>query len=87
MKNSQLNAFRKETIFPINLDEKSAVSIDLFENDGRKIFSVIKHQYLSTGEQKVKISGNQLHSGKYTAKIKIENSKGEFIEIMEVIVN
>lgn len=87
MKNSELNPFRKETVFPIILHEKSSVSIELFEKNGQKLFSVIDHQHLSAGKQEIKISRNQLHSGKYTAKITIENSKGEFIENIEVVIN
>lgn len=87
MKNNQVSLFRKETVFPIILDEKSEVSIDLFEAGGRKIFSVINHQSLAAGKQEIRISGNQLSSGKYTAKIKIKNSKGEFLKNIEVIVN
>lgn len=69
------------------LDEKSSVSIDLYESGGQKMLSVINHQNLSAGKQNIIISGNQLDSGKYTAKITIENSKGEFIQKIEVIVN
>lgn len=87
MKNSSHNPFRQETVFPIVLDEKSSVSIDLYENEGQKMLSVIDHQHLSAGKQNIIISGNQLNSGKYTAKITIENSKGEFTEKIEIIVN
>lgn len=87
VRNNELNPFRKETVFPIVLDERSTVSIELFEKNGRKIFSVIDHQHLSAGKQEIKISRNQLNAGRYTAKVTIENSKGEFIENIEVIVN
>ncbi|MCU7619258.1 T9SS type A sorting domain-containing protein [Chryseobacterium sp. PBS4-4] len=87
MKKNHPNAFRQETVFSIDLEEKSAVSIELFEADGKKLFSVLNHQNLSAGKQEIKISRNQLDSGIYTAKITIENSKGEFIENIEVIVH
>ncbi|MBD8082343.1 hypothetical protein [Chryseobacterium caseinilyticum] len=87
MKKNSHNPFRQETVFPIVLDEKSSVSIDLYEKEGRKMLSVIDHQRLSAGKQNIIISGNQLNSGKYTAKITIENSKGEFTEKREIIVN
>jgi hypothetical protein len=87
VKKNHPNAFLQETIFPILLKEKSAVSIELFEEDGRKLFSVLNRQNLSAGKQEIKISRNQLDSGIYMAKITIENSKGEFTENIEVIVH
>lgn len=87
IRNNDLNPFLKETVFPIVLNEKSTVSIELFDKDGRKIFSVIEHQNLLAGKHEIKISRNQLNAGRYTAKVTIENSKGEFIENIEVIVN
>lgn len=87
MKKNRPNAFRPETVFPILLKEKSTVSIELFETDRKKLFPVLNRQNLSAGKQEIKISRNQLDSGTYTAKITIENSKGEFIENIEVIVH
>lgn len=87
MKNNNLHPFRKETVFPIVLDENSTVSIELFDKNSQKHFSVIDHQHLFAGRQEIKISRNQLKSGNYSAKITIENSQGEFIENKEVIIN
>lgn len=86
MKNSYLNTFRKETVFPIILDEKSSVSIELFETGGRRLFSVIDHESLAAGIQEIKISRNRLDSGRYSVKVTIENSRGKFIENIDVTV-
>lgn len=81
------NPFREETVFPIILNEKSNVSIELFDISGRKLLTVIDKQRLSTGKQEIKMSRNQLKSGMYVAKITIDNSKGTCIENFKVIVN
>ncbi|MCA6068813.1 T9SS type A sorting domain-containing protein [Chryseobacterium sp. RG1] len=81
------NPFREETVFPINLDERSTVSIDLFDASGRKVLDVIDHQQLTAGKQEIKMSRNQLKSGMYVAKITIDNSKGTFIENLKVLVH
>ncbi len=80
------NPFREETIFPIVLKERSSVSIDLYELSGRKVCSVISKQTLSSGEQKIKMSRNQLKAGFYIAKINVENSSGYFTENLKVLV-
>jgi len=87
VKQNYPNPFREETVFPIILDEKSTVSIDLFDASGRKVFGVIDHQNLTAGKQEIKMSRNQLKSGMYVAKITIDNSKGTFIENLKVLVN
>ncbi len=87
MKQNYPNPFREETVFPIILDEKSTVSIDLFDASGRKVFGVIDHQNLTAGKQEIKMSRNQLKSGMYVAKITIDNSKGTFIENLKVLVH
>lgn len=81
------NPFREETVFPIVLDEKSTVNIELFDISGRKLLTVINQQKISSGKQEIKMSGNQLKSGMYIAKITIENSKGTFKEDLKVLVN
>lgn len=81
------NPFREETVFPIMLNEKSTVSIDLFDTSGRKLFSVIDKQKLSSGKQEIKMNRNQLKSGMYVAKITIDNSKGKFSEDLKVLVS
>lgn len=81
------NPFREETIFPIVLDEKSTVSIELFDLAGRKVATITDQQKLSAGKQEIKMSRNQLKSGMYIAKITIENGKGIFKEDLKVVVN
>lgn len=87
VKQNYPNPFREETVFPLVLDEKSLVSIDLFDASGRKVFGVIDHQNLSAGKQEIKMSRNQLKSGMYVAKITIDNSKGTWIENLKVLVH
>lgn len=81
------NPFRDETIFPITLDEKSAVSIEIMEISGRKVFNLITRQQLSSGKQEIKMQNNQLRSGLYFAKVTVENSKGKFEENLKIVVN
>lgn len=81
------NPFREETVFPITLDEKSTVSIELFDVSGRKLFSVIDKQKLSAGKQEIKMTRSQLKSGMYIAKITVDNSKGTFTEDLKVLIN
>jgi protocatechuate 3,4-dioxygenase beta subunit len=81
------NPFREETVFPITLDEKSTVSIELFDVSGRKLFSVIDKQKLSVGKQEIKMTRSQLKSGMYIAKITVDNSKGTFTEDLKVLIN
>lgn len=81
------NPFREETVFPIVLNEKSYVSIALYEVSGRKVSNVIDRQQLSVGKQEIKMSRNQLKPGMYIAKITIDNSKGTFNENLKVLVN
>lgn len=80
------NPFREETVFPIVLDEKSMIDIELFDISGRKLETVINQQKLSAGKQEIKMSRNQLKSGLYVAKITIDNSKGTFKEELKVLV-
>lgn len=81
------NPFRGETVFPIVLNEKSTVNIDLFDISGRKITTVLNQQKLSPGKQEIKMSQNQLKSGMYVAKITIENSQGIFNQNLKVLIN
>lgn len=81
------NPFREETVFPITLNERSTVSIALYDASGRKLLIVIDQQKLSAGKQEIKMSRNQLKSGMYVAKITIDNSKGTFNEDLKVLVN
>lgn len=81
------NPFRDETVFPIVLNEKSTVNIELFDFSGRKLATVISQQKLSAGKQEIKMSRNQLKSGMYVAKITIVNSQGTFKEDLKVLVN
>lgn len=81
------NPFREETVFPIILEEKSTVKIDLFDMSGRKMTNVLDEQRLSAGKQEIKMSRNQLKSGMYVAKITIENSHGIFKEDVKVLVH
>lgn len=81
------NPFREETIFPITLNERSTVSIELFDVSGKKLFSVIDKQKLASGNQQIKMTKNQLKSGMYVAKITIDNTKGTFTEDLKVLVN
>lgn len=81
------NPFRDETVFPIILDEKSAVNIDVFEVTGRKVFNLITRQQLSFGRHEIKMHRNQLQSEMYFAKVTVENSKGKFEENLKIIVN
>ncbi|WEK69388.1 MAG: T9SS type A sorting domain-containing protein [Candidatus Chryseobacterium colombiense] len=87
VKQNYPNPFREETVFPLFLDEKSTVSINLFDASGRKVLGVIDHQNLSAGKQEIKMSRNQLKSGMYVAKITIDNSKGTLIENLKVLVH
>lgn len=80
------NPFREETSFPIQLAESSLVSIELYDMTGKKVTSVIDKQRLSSGNQIVKLSRNQLKTGMYMARVKVENSKGNFVETLKVVV-
>ncbi|NIF07011.1 T9SS type A sorting domain-containing protein [Chryseobacterium sp. Tr-659] len=80
------NPFRGETVFPITLKSSSKVSIELYDLSGKKITTVINGQKLSSGLQKITLSGNQLQPGMYMAKIYIENSSGSFHEMMKILV-
>ncbi len=86
MQQNYPNPFREETSFPIHLAESSLVTIELYDLTGKKVTSVIDKQRLSSGNQTVKLSRNQLQSGMYMAKVKVENTKGNFVETLKVVV-
>ena len=87
MKKNYPNPFRKENIFLLILKEKSNVTIELFDENGVKIFTILEGQELLKGKQEIKFNGNQLKSGIYKAKICIENSHEIRLEDSSIKIN
>ncbi|ANF50037.1 hypothetical protein A0O34_05640 [Chryseobacterium glaciei] len=86
MKKIYPNPFLNEIIFPLVLNERAVVSIELIDEEGR-VFKILHEQELLKGKHKIKITKNQLKSGIYSVKIIIENSKGTSIENTKVAIH
>lgn len=86
MKKIYPNPFLSEIIFPLVLNERAVVSIELIDQEGQ-VFKILNEQELLKGKQEIKITKNQLKSGIYSVKITIENSKGTSIENTKLAIH
>lgn len=87
MKKNVPNLFLRETIFPIILKEKSTVTIELFDEEGVQLLTILQKQELFKGKHEIKFNGNQLRSKIYLAKITIENQGNILIENRNIKIN
>lgn len=86
MKKIYPNPFLNEIIFPLVLNERAVVSIELIDEEGQ-VFKILHKEELLKGKQEIKVTKNQLKSGIYSVKIIIENSKGTSIENTKVAIH
>ena len=74
------NPFFNETTIPITLLQPSAVKIELFDLEGRKVGSFPQNGTMDHGVQKVSINIGSLNlaSGRYVYTVEIRNGNGTF---------
>ncbi|HNP33085.1 MAG TPA: T9SS type A sorting domain-containing protein [Flavobacterium sp.] len=71
------NPVKSSTIIPLNLNQDSQVSVQLFDMTGRLISTPI-NKNLSAGNNQLTVDRNGLSSGYYIYKVKVVNQEGSF---------